>query len=380
MNPKKKVVVAMSGGIDSSVAAALLLKQGFDVIGMMLRLWSEPGKEQSNRCCAPDALAMARRVSAKLNLPFYVVDSRQIFHEIVVKSFNRGYAQGITPNPCLVCNRHIRWNFLLNHALSLGADFMATGHYARLHKNDAGLFQLFRAIDENKDQSYVLHVLSQDQLSRTLLPLGTLTKQDVRKLAKDFALPVTERPESQDLCFLGSDDYRNFLLRQLPQVEKPGTIIDSSGNSLGQHRGLAFYTIGQRKGLGISSPHPLYVLEKDRQNNSLIVGKKEELTQSELIADNINWISGRPPTKPFISKVKIRYKSPYARARVSPLTEGSAHVAFDDPLHSITPGQAAVFYSQDICLGGGIIQPMQDSIHPANLKTLKVTRGEALNE
>jgi tRNA-specific 2-thiouridylase len=356
MATKIRVVVAMSGGVDSSVAAALLAKQGYQVIGMMLRLWNEPGKESANRCCTPDAIAQARRVSAILGIPFYVLDAQDVFYtQVVEASFLQGYARGVTPNPCLSCNRQIRWGFLLQRALALGADWMATGHYARLGNDDKGRFQLRCAADPAKDQSYVLHVLGQEQLAHALFPLGEYTKPQVRELARQFGLPVAERAESQDLCFLAKDDPRSFLLRHAPQVEKPGPILARSGQTLGTHPGLAFYTIGQRKGLGIPSLVPLYVLEKDLANNALIVGPKEELGRRELITGRIHWISGETPEVPFRAQVKIRYRSGFSWGKVTPLEEGGASVLFDEPLRDITPGQAAVFYKDEVVLGGGII-------------------------
>jgi len=210
---KQKVVVAMSGGVDSSVAAALLKQQGYDVTGMMLRLWSEPGKEESNRCCTPDAMAQARRVAGILDIPFYVIDAKDVFKETVVQYFLDGYARGETPNPCLMCNRQIRWTFLLNHALALGAEYMATGHYVRINRDEAGTSRLMRAVDHFKDQSYVLHVLKQNQLAHALFPVGEFPKPEIRRLAADFGLPTASRADSQDLCFLAGDDYRNFLQR-----------------------------------------------------------------------------------------------------------------------------------------------------------------------
>lgn len=347
----------MSGGVDSSVAAALLQQQGYQVIGMMMRLWNEPGAESSNRCCTPDAMALARRVSARLGIPFYAVDAQQVFHDTVVEYFVDGYANGVTPNPCLVCNRHIRWEFLLNRALALGADFMATGHYARLQTLPHGEIQLLRAVDQAKDQSYVLHVLGQEQLRHALFPLGEYTKPQVRELARQFNLPVANRAESQDLCFLGDGDYRQFLMRRAPQVQQPGPIVNRAGEVLGQHQGLAFYTIGQRKGLGIAAPEPLYVLGKDSARNALVVGVQAELGQSELTAAGVNWVSGKPPQGSLRVQARIRYKARDAQATVIPLAGGRAHVRFDEPLRDITPGQAVVFYQDDVCLGGGVIRP-----------------------
>jgi tRNA-specific 2-thiouridylase len=356
MSPgKKTVVVAMSGGVDSSVAAALLLDQGYDVIGMMLRLWSEPGKEIYNRCCTPEAMSLARRVSAQLGIPFYALDAQAVFREVVVQYFIDGYTNGSTPNPCLACNRSIRWEFLLKHALALGADSMATGHYARLERPTGSPIKLLRAIDRNKDQSYILHVLSQEQLFHALFPLGELTKPEVRSLARQYDLPVADRPESQDLCFLGQDDYRGFLRRNAPEVRSPGAIVDLAGNVLGRHEGLAFYTIGQRKGIGISSQQPLYVIRKDTESNSLVVGPQEALGGKAFVASEVNWVSGVLPQGPARLQVRVRYKAEEVWGKVIPLVGQKTRVELEKPVRDITPGQAAVFYDGEHCLGGGVI-------------------------
>ncbi|MBI3175469.1 MAG: tRNA 2-thiouridine(34) synthase MnmA [Chloroflexi bacterium] len=350
-----KVVVAMSGGVDSSVAAALLKQQGYEVMGMMLRLWSEPGKEDSNRCCTPDSMGQARRVAAKLDIPFYVVDAKNVFRETVVQYFLDGYARGETPNPCLLCNRQIRWTFLLDHALALGADFMATGHYVR-RKEDGGKIALLRAVDPSKDQSYVLHVLTQEKLQRALFPVGEYPKTEIRKIAEAFGLPTASRPDSQDLCFLAGEDYRNFLQRNAAEMLHPGEIVTRDGRVVGQHNGLPNYTIGQRKGLGIASPVPLYVLGKDAATNTVIVGTQDELGTRELVAKDVNWIRGEAPTEPFRAEVKIRYTARPAWAWVMPLDGDQARVQFDAPVRDVTAGQAAVFYVEEEVLGGGIIQ------------------------
>jgi tRNA-specific 2-thiouridylase len=349
-----KVVVAMSGGVDSSVAAALLKEQGYDVIGMMLRLWSEPGKEDSNRCCTPDSMAQARRVAAKLDIPFYVIDAKNVFREVVVQYFLDGYARGETPNPCLICNRQIRWTFLLDHALALGADFMATGHYVRIRKAD-NTYQLLRAVDKNKDQSYVLHVLNQEKLARALFPIGDYPKPEIRAMAEKHGLPTATRKDSQDLCFLAGEDYRNFLQRNASEMLQPGEILTRDGRPVGEHTGLANYTIGQRKGLGVASLVPLYVLGKNSATNTLIVGMQEELGSRELIARDVNWSSGQTPKESFRAEVKIRYTAKEAEALVTPLEEDQARVQFDAPQRDITAGQAAVFFQGDLLLGGGII-------------------------
>ncbi|MEZ0394902.1 MAG: tRNA 2-thiouridine(34) synthase MnmA [Anaerolineales bacterium] len=351
-----KIVVAMSGGVDSSVAAALLQQQGHEVTGMMLRLWSEPGKEDANRCCTPDAMALARRVAAKLDIPFYVVDAKDAFRSTVVQAFLDGYASGRTPNPCLTCNRLIRWGLLLDRALALGADFLATGHYVRRRTAEDGRLELLRAVDRAKDQSYVLHVLSQEQLARSLFPVGEYTKPEIRALARTFGLPAAHRPDSQDLCFLAGEDYRGFLRRHAPQSLSPGPILTRAGRTLGQHTGLADYTIGQRKGLGIASRQPLYVLEKDVSRNALIVGSAEELGSVEALVGGINWMHGAPPAGPFRAEVKTRYTAREVWAEVTPLEAGEqARVRFDAPVRDLTPGQAAVFYDGDLVLGGGLL-------------------------
>jgi tRNA-specific 2-thiouridylase len=351
-----RVVVAMSGGVDSSVAAALLKKQRYDVIGMMMRLWSEPGQEQTNRCCTPDSMALARRVAAKLEIPFYVIDAKEIFHEKVVRFFLDRHLSGDTPNPCLECNRQIRWEFLLHKALDFDAQYLATGHYARLRRDEQGHYQLLKAIDSRKDQAYVLHVLNQAQLEHALFPLGEFTKPEVRELARRFDLPVSDRADSQDLCFLGKGDYRDFLKRNLPESVQPGLIMTSDGRAIGEHQGLSFYTIGQRKGLGIASSEPYYVVEKEPSSNVLVVGPQNELGDDQLVAVGVNWISGEAPLRPIHAEVKIRYKAIEVPATVTPLTNEVVQIQFDQSLRDITPGQAAVFYDGDVVLGGGIIQ------------------------
>ncbi|HEX2979515.1 MAG TPA: tRNA 2-thiouridine(34) synthase MnmA [Anaerolineaceae bacterium] len=350
-----KVVVGMSGGVDSSVAAALLVQQGYSVIGMMLRLWNEPGKEAENRCCTPDAMAQARRVAAILGIPFYAIDAQERFRGEVVQYFLDAHREGITPNPCLVCNRKIRWGYLLQHAQTFGAEAFATGHYVRLRTDDDGRYQLMRALDERKDQSYVLSMLSQDQLSRSLFPLGEYTKPHIREIARELKLPVAERADSQDLCFIADRDYRRFLLDHAPDTVRPGPIRDRQGNDLGEHQGLAFYTIGQRKGLGLASSEPIYVLEKNIVENVLVVGPAEELGKDHLEAVEARWIAGEPPAERFRAEVKIRYKADAVPGWVTIQSNLQFSVDFDCPLRDITAGQAAVVYQGENCLGAGLI-------------------------
>ena len=352
---KPRVVVAMSGGVDSSVAAALLQAQGYEVIGMMMRLWSEPGQAAANRCCTPAAMNLARRVAGKLGIPFYAVNAQEKFHNVVVNYFFDGYSAGQTPNPCLACNREIRWDFLLQRALTLGAECMATGHYVRLIRNPGEPVRLFEAVDSSKDQSYVLHVLDQSKLKHALFPLGGLTKPEVRQIASDLDLPAAKAKESQDLCFLAGQDYRDFLMRYKPDLSQPGVIKNSRGETLGTHNGLMNYTIGQRKGLGLASAQPLYVLSKDSKSNTLVVGFEQELGNWELATGPVNWLAGRPPAETFNAEVKIRYSASKATGRVAVNSDGSTNVRFEKPLRDITPGQAAVFYICGEMIGGGII-------------------------
>jgi len=354
-NPSKRIVVAMSGGVDSSVAAAILKDQGHDIIGVMMSLWSEPGTI-GNLCCTPDAMALARSISAQLDFPFFSVNSEKAFRENVVQFFIDSYRQGETPNPCVACNRLVRWDSILAKADDLGATHIATGHYARLRTDQTGQVQLLRGVDEKKDQSYVLHGLLQEKLARSIFPLGEYTKPKIRELARKYKLPVAERPDSQDLCFVGGGDYRDFLQRHAPEVANPGPIVTNEGKEIGQHDGLAFYTIGQRKGIGIAAKYPFYVLHKDVTNNVLVVSPLDELGRDELTTGPVNWISGQPPQTPKRLLVKIRYKARDVYGLVSTMDDRCAHVHFEEPVRDITPGQAAVFYDGEVCLGGGIIQ------------------------
>ena len=351
----RRVVVAMSGGVDSSTAAALLLEQGYEVIGIMLRLWAEAGPA-ANRCCTPDAVADARRVADVLGIPFYVRDYKEIFKKTVVDFFTETYARGLTPNPCLLCNRQIRFGHLLDEALALNAGALATGHYARVRRVETGEYQLLKGSDPAKDQSYVLHRLGQEQLAHALFPLGDYTTPQVRAMATARGLPVSERPDSQDLCFLGNGDYRDFLSRHAPGAAQPGPILDTAGRKLGEHRGLPYYTIGQRKGLGIAAPQPLYVLALDTVRNAVVVGAAEELGRRDLTAAEVTYVGGYPPEDPIPVTAKIRYKAPAAPATLIPLPGERAQVRFEEPLRDITPGQGVVFYRDDVVLGGGIIE------------------------
>jgi tRNA-specific 2-thiouridylase len=357
------VVVALSGGVDSAVAVALLVDQGYEVVGVMLRLWVEPcsGEEQSNRCCTPEAVDRARRTAAQLDIPFYLVNAEAEFKTCVVDYLVAEYGAGRTPNPCVRCNRTVRFGFLLNRALALGAEFLATGHYARVRQVN-GCYQLLRGLDSNKDQSYFLHVLSQEQLAHVLFPLGELTKEEVRSIARNRDLPVAEQPESQDLCFLADGDYRRFLQRHAPHLFQPGLIRDTSGRELGQHKGLPVYTIGQRKGLEIASPEPLYVIAIEPAENVLVVGSAAELGRDECLVEGMHYVDGRLPVVSFNATAQIRYRARPAAVVVTPLPEERAHVRFAASQRDITPGQFLVLYEGEVVLGGGTICMPRESM------------------
>jgi tRNA-specific 2-thiouridylase len=359
VSDRKTVVVAMSGGVDSSTTAALLVERGYRVIGLMMRLWSESGEGDNrfanNRCCSPEAVSDARGVCQALGIPFYLLNFEDVFKKHVVDFFLDGYARGVTPNPCLQCNRKVKFGELLDRALALGADYLATGHYARVRESN-GMFQLLKGVDPNKDQSYALSVLNQSQLARALFPLGEHAKSETREMARRFGLRVAEKHESQDLCFISDGDYRSFLKRNTPSVLRAGEVVDTRGNVLGQHEGLAMYTIGQRKGLGIATGQPMYVVGLDAVQNRVVVGKAAELGKRELVAGGMNWIAGEPPRGEIRVMAKIRYRATETAATAIPLDGARARVVLHQPLRDITPGQAVVLYDGDVCLGGGIIE------------------------
>ncbi len=352
-----RVVVAMSGGVDSSVAAALLVEQGHEVIGMMMRLWSEAtvGGRVHNRCCTPDQMADARRIASRLGIPFHVLDTRDVFHDRIVDFFVEGHRQGVTPMPCMECNRHIRFDWLLRNALALDADYLATGHYARIERRE-DRFALLKGLDDAKDQSYVLSVMGQAQLSRVLFPVGVYPKPQVREIAARFGLPTASKGDSQDLCFLGDGDYRRFLREHAPEIMTPGPIVRKDGSVIGEHQGLSNYTIGQRKGLGVTAREPLFVIGMNPYRNALVVGNADELGRRSLTAGQMSWVAGSAPDGEFDADVKIRYKAKPVHARIRLLSDARIQADFDDPLRDITPGQGAVLYCGDEVLGGGIIE------------------------
>ena len=358
--PPKKVVVAMSGGVDSSVAAALLREQGCEVIGITMDLYALPKEvcrsENLKSCCGRKAQEDANRVAIALGISHYVVDFRREFERTVVDDFSREYGRGRTPNPCLRCNQLIKFDLLLDRAQRLGADHIATGHYARAEFDPTiGRYLLKKGKDKDKDQSYFLYTLTQAQLARTLFPLAGLTKKDVRKIADKFALPVAQKEESQEICFVPDRDYAKFLRGRIPQAFRPGPILDAQNRVVGRHEGIIHFTVGQRKGMGIAAPHPLYVLSIDAEKNAIVIGKNEDLYRNRLEAADVNWIAFEKLSEPKVVLAKIRYRHAEAAATIYPLDGGRVRVEFGKPQRAITPGQAVVFYDGETIVGGGII-------------------------
>jgi len=349
-------VAAMSGGVDSAVTAALLRARGFQVVGMNMRVYTPPeGEAYPNPCCAPESLEDARGAARRIGVPFYPVNVEREFERVVISYFVDEYARGRTPNPCLECNRHVKFEHLLRKARGIGAEFIATGHYARVEVGSDGHYRLLEAVDEAKDQSYVLHTLSQEQLRHVLFPLGGLRKPEVREIAAVLGLEQARMPESQDTCFVGKGAYADFVLRRRPGLDREGPIVDSAGKKLGTHHGLIHYTVGQRRGIGVAAAEPLYVLELDVQANRLIVGRREELEFSALDAVGVSIVAGDWPREPFDCEVRLRYRGARCAARVIPQREGVARVEFPTAPGAVAPGQAVVFYRGPEVLGGGTI-------------------------
>ncbi|MFQ6067342.1 MAG: tRNA 2-thiouridine(34) synthase MnmA [bacterium] len=357
---RKRVVVAMSGGVDSSTAALLLKEEGYEVIGITMQIWPSDRiateADKLGGCCSLGAVEDARRVARKLDIPYYVMNFRKVFAEKVIANFCEEYQRGRTPNPCIRCNQYLKFTALLERAKKLDACFIATGHYARIEFDPARRrYLLKKGVDSKKDQSYVLYTMTQFQLKHTLMPLGNLTKERVRRMAREGTLPVAEKSESQEICFIPDDDYGEFLRESLPKATKPGPILDREGKVLGKHQGILFYTIGQRKGLGMATGEPLYVVSICRKKNAIVVGKDSDVYADELVATRINYVDREKLTEPAKLKAKIRYSAREAEATVTPSDKDGAWVKFKKPQRAITPGQAVVFYDRDILVGGGTI-------------------------
>jgi len=357
---KKRVVVAMSGGVDSSAAAALLLEQGYDVVGVTMNLFSLPKKycrdENVKSCCGWGAAEDAHQVALTLGIPHYVIDMRKEFEKKVIADFCYEYLKGRTPNPCIRCNEFIKFDDLLDRLDSMDADYLSTGHYVRIEYDTKKKRQLLKkGIDSEKDQSYFLYTLTQDQLARTLMPVGHFTKKHIRKKAQELNLPSARRPESQEICFVPDNNYPHFLREKIPQAFRSGPILDAEGKILGQHEGILHFTIGQRKGMGIAASHPLYVVSIDAENNTIVAGPNKMLYDNELKASQMNYITMPGLKKSIMVKAKIRYKHTEAEAQLFPITSDSVRVEFKTPQRAITPGQAVVFYDGETVVGGGII-------------------------
>jgi tRNA-specific 2-thiouridylase len=339
---KKRVAVAMSGGVDSSVAAALLKETGYEVSGIHMELGTD---------IVSDNLAALEHTCRLLDIPLYKLDLEKEFKELVINYFCQEYSRGRTPNPCVVCNQYLKFGIVLERALERGADYLATGHYVQVEATAEG-YKLKRAVDITKDQSYFLYTLGQEQLQHLVLPLGELTKERVRAIAAELDLPASGRHDSQDACFIPNNDYRAFIAEYVPL--KAGEIVDINGKVMGKHGGLAGYTIGQRQGLGLTTAEPLYVLEMDAESNKIVVGSREQALHNALTAHNLSWISGKSPQEPIEITAKIRYKAPEAAAELYPRDDG-VEVRFVEPQSAMAPGQSVVFYRGDEVLGGGII-------------------------
>jgi tRNA-specific 2-thiouridylase len=354
---KKKVILGMSGGVDSSVAAALLKRQGYEVIGITLVfLPPELESDRPDACCGSQAVEDARAVSQQLDLRFYAVNRRQKFREQVMEYFCDEYVAGRTPNPCIVCNRDQKFPELLRLAQVLDAEYVATGHYARIQTGEDGLIRLCKGVEEAKDQSYFLYVLTQDMLGKILFPLGEMSKEQVRRLAEELGLDVHGKPESQEVCFVADNKYPSFLRKWIPEKLRPGAIYDTDGNEIGRHKGIPLYTIGQRRGIGIAGGEPLYVLSINPQDNSIVVGSDDQLYRTELVGNGAMWIAGQAPENPIEAQVRIRYNHPGSNALVTPLEGGRVRITFERSERAITPGQAAVFYNGETVLGGAWIE------------------------
>jgi len=355
----------MSGGVDSSVAAALLRDEGFEVIGLTMDLYALPARycvlDGLRSCCGRTAREDAGRVAAKLGIPHFLVDFRREFEERVIADFCAEYGRGRTPNPCIRCNERIKFGLLFERARRLGAERIATGHYARIGPDPTtGRFLLRKAADPAKDQSYFLYALTQEELGRTVFPLGGLSKSEVRRIAREHGLPVAEKTESQEICFIPDDDYPGFLKERLPGAFEPGPIVAPDGRVLGVHKGVAHYTVGQRKGLGVAAAHPLYVIAVDVERNTVVAGPNDALYRKALVASRLNWISREKPGAPIDVRARVRSRQAEAPARVRPAGPDRVRVEFEKPQRAIAPGQAVVFYDGEVVVGGGTIDRVVD--------------------
>ncbi len=357
---KGKVMLGMSGGVDSSAAAAVLLEQGYDVVGVTLQIWPDQGEERQKTeggCCSLSAVDDARRVADRLGIPYYVLNFKDIFQQKVINYFNHEYIMGRTPNPCIACNRFVKFEAMLQKAISMEMDYVATGHYARIAYDQAsGRYLLKKSVTSAKDQTYALYTMTQEQLARTLFPIGDFTKDKVRELAKNIGLSVATKPDSQEICFVEDNDYGRYISENTDADIKPGCFVDRDGKKLGMHKGIIHYTVGQRKGLGIAFGKPMFVVAINPQDNTVVLGDEREVFSPELTASDVNYISISELKDEMRVSAKIRYSAREAAAVIRPLQDGRVSVLFDEPQRAITPGQSVVFYDGDVIVGGGIIE------------------------
>lgn len=351
-----KALIAMSGGVDSSVAALLMKEKGYECIGCTMKLYANEDINvcATNTCCSLDDVEDAKSVARRLGMPHYTFNFQDKFKETVISDFINCYEHGMTPNPCIQCNKHMKFSELYRRSLELGCDKVVTGHYARIRKCDNG-YQLLKGLDDNKDQSYVLYAMTQQELEHTDFPLGELSKDKVREIAESNDFINANKPDSQDICFVPDGDYVSALKRFTGKEYEPGDFVDADGNVLGKHKGIVGYTIGQRKGLGISAAHPLYVTKLDVPNNKVVLGKNEDLFSKDVYVKDINWIGPDELPEKFSCKAKVRYRMTEQPCEVEKTGPTSAKIIFDEPQRAITPGQSAVFYDGEVVLGGGII-------------------------
>lgn len=383
-NQKKKVVIGMSGGVDSSVAAWLLVQQGYEVIGVTMQIWQEEDEETAQEeggCCGLSAVDDARRVAWQLKIPYYVMNFRSEFKNKVMDYFVEEYLHGRTPNPCIACNRYVKWESLLKRSMDIGADYIATGHYARVEKLENGRYALKRSATDAKDQTYALYNLTQEQLSHTLMPVGDYSKEEIRQMAEELGLKVAHKADSQEICFIPDHDYARFIEEEIErenretqmescsgcascetnkpcrQLPGPGNFVDREGNILGQHQGITHYTIGQRKGLGLAMGHPVFVVEIRPDTNEVVIGSNEDVFTDRLVCDKLNWmaIDGLHGEEREVV-AKIRYSHKGAPCRIREIGEDLVECRFLTPVRAVTPGQAVVFYDGDYVAGGGTIR------------------------